>query len=138
MPEQHCCATELSVKLEKNHWEWLKERTEIDLPDNFPLPSWSHFRALGTKPSWIDKVIGAILRATDANVIAVDWVYGSTVAYFSAVGNVVKLGLEISSFLKKLMVSGEKCRKSLGYFERRLKKKNTGGEAAGQKLSHLT
>ncbi|XP_049641868.1 phospholipase A1 member A [Suncus etruscus] len=64
------------------------------------------FRALGTKPSWIDKVIGAILRATDANVIAVDWVYGSTVAYFSAVGNVVKLGLEISSFLKKLMMLG--------------------------------
>ncbi|XP_016047616.1 phospholipase A1 member A isoform X4 [Erinaceus europaeus] len=64
------------------------------------------FRALGTKPSWIDTFIGAILRAADVNVIAVDWVYGSTAVYFSAVENVVKLGLEISSFLRKLLVLG--------------------------------
>lgn len=61
-------------------------------------------RALGTKPSWIDKFIGALLQAANANVIAVDWVYGSTGIYFSAVQNVVKLGLEISRFLKKLLV----------------------------------
>lgn len=64
-------------------------------------------RALGTKPSWIEKLIGALLRAADANVIAVDWVYGSTGAYFSAVENVVKLGLKISSFLSKLLVGAE-------------------------------
>ncbi|KAF6121018.1 phospholipase A1 member A [Phyllostomus discolor] len=64
------------------------------------------FRALGTKPSWIEKFIGALLRAADTNVIAVDWVYGSTAVYFSAVENVVKLGLEISSFLSKLLVLG--------------------------------
>ncbi|KAG8522009.1 Phospholipase A1 member A, partial [Galemys pyrenaicus] len=64
------------------------------------------FRALGTKPSWINKLIGTLLRAANANVIAVDWVYGSTAAYFSAVENVVKLGLEISSFLNKLLVLG--------------------------------
>ncbi|XP_058587281.1 ADP-ribosylarginine hydrolase isoform X5 [Neofelis nebulosa] len=64
------------------------------------------FRALGTKPSWIDKFIGALLQAANANVIAVDWVYGSTGIYFSAVQNVVKLGLEISCFLKKLLVLG--------------------------------
>lgn len=64
------------------------------------------FRALGTKPSWIDKVTDALLRAANVNVIAVDWVYGSTAAYFSAVENVVKLGLEISSFLKKLLMLG--------------------------------
>ncbi|XP_053076877.1 ADP-ribosylarginine hydrolase isoform X2 [Acinonyx jubatus] len=64
------------------------------------------FRALGTKPSWIDKFIGALLQAANANVIAVDWVYGSTGIYFSAVQNVVKLGLEISRFLKKLLVLG--------------------------------
>lgn len=64
------------------------------------------FRALGTKPSWIDEFIGALLRAADANVIAVDWVYGSTGVYFSAVENVVKLGLEISRFLSKLLVLG--------------------------------
>lgn len=61
-------------------------------------------RALGTKPSWIDKLISALLRAADANVIAVDWVYGSTAVYFSAVENVVKLSLEISRFLSKLLV----------------------------------
>jgi len=63
-------------------------------------------RALGTKPSWIDKFIGTLLRAANANVIAVDWVYGSTGVYFSAVENVVKLGLEISRFLRKLLVLG--------------------------------
>lgn len=61
-------------------------------------------RALGTKPSWIDKFISAVLRAADANVIAVDWVYGSTGVYYSAVENVVKLSLEISRFLSKLLV----------------------------------
>ncbi|KAM8905955.1 phospholipase A1 member A isoform 2-T2 [Lycaon pictus] len=64
------------------------------------------FRALGTKPSWIDTFIGTLLRAANANVIAVDWVYGSTGVYFSAVENVVKLGLEISRFLSKLLVLG--------------------------------
>ncbi|XP_058151754.1 phospholipase A1 member A isoform X2 [Dasypus novemcinctus] len=64
------------------------------------------FRALGTKPSWIDKFIRTLLHAADANVIAVDWVYGSTGVYFSAVDNVVKLGLEISRFLRKLLVLG--------------------------------
>lgn len=37
-------------------------------------------------------------------MIAVDWVYGSTGMYFSAVENVVKLSLEISRFLSKLLV----------------------------------
>ena len=64
-------------------------------------------RALGTKPSWIEKFISALLRAADTNVIAVDWVYGSTAVYFSAVENVVKLGLEISRFLSKLLVGAE-------------------------------
>ena len=71
-------------------------------------------RALGTKPSWIDKFIGALLQAADVNVIAVDWVYGSTGVYFSAVENVVKLGLEISRFLSKLLVSVEELRVSSG------------------------
>ncbi|XP_049733192.1 phospholipase A1 member A isoform X1 [Elephas maximus indicus] len=64
------------------------------------------FRALGTKPSWIDRLIRTLLHATDANVIAVDWVYGSTGVYFSAVENVVKVGLEISRFLHKLLALG--------------------------------
>ncbi|XP_044526016.1 phospholipase A1 member A [Gracilinanus agilis] len=64
------------------------------------------FRALGTKPSWIDKFIQTLLRVTDANVIAVDWVYGSTGVYFSAVDNVIKLGLEISQFISYLLMLG--------------------------------
>ncbi|PNJ63890.1 PLA1A isoform 3 [Pongo abelii] len=53
------------------------------------------FRVLGTKPSWIDKFIRTLLLATNANVIAVDWIYGSTGVYFSAVKNV--LGVSESS-----------------------------------------
>ncbi|XP_040858826.1 phospholipase A1 member A, partial [Ochotona curzoniae] len=64
------------------------------------------FRALGTKPSWIDKFISVLLSAADTNVIAVDWVYGSTGLYPSAVENVVKLSLEISRFLHKLLALG--------------------------------
>lgn len=76
-------------------------------------------RALGTKPSWIDKFIRALLRATDANVIAVDWVYGSTGNYLFAVENVVKLSLEISRFLSKLLVGRERFRLVL-YRERKI------------------
>lgn len=81
---------------------------QMDLADNFSILSWAHVRALGTKPSWIEKFIGALLRSADANVIAVDWVYGSTGVYYSAVENVVKLGIEISRFLSKLLVCTEK------------------------------
>nr|XP_010344249.1 phospholipase A1 member A isoform X2 [Saimiri boliviensis boliviensis] len=64
------------------------------------------FRVLGTKPSWIDKFIRTLLRAANANVIAVDWIHGSTGMYFSAVKNVFNLSLEISLFLDKLLVLG--------------------------------
>ncbi|XP_055116231.1 phospholipase A1 member A isoform X2 [Symphalangus syndactylus] len=64
------------------------------------------FRVLGTKPSWIDKFIRTLLHAMNANVIAVDWIYGSTGVYFSAVKNVIKLSLEISLFLNKLLMLG--------------------------------
>ncbi|XP_051841294.1 phospholipase A1 member A [Antechinus flavipes] len=64
------------------------------------------FRFLGTKPSWIDKFIHTLLHVANVNVIAVDWVYGSTGVYYSAVDNVIKLGLEISQFIKNLLVLG--------------------------------
>ncbi|XP_016055385.1 PREDICTED: phospholipase A1 member A [Miniopterus natalensis] len=64
------------------------------------------FRVLGTKPSWVEKLIAALLRAADANVIAVDWVYGSTAIYSSAVENVVELALHISRFLSELLLLG--------------------------------
>ncbi|XP_039770246.1 phospholipase A1 member A isoform X3 [Ornithorhynchus anatinus] len=64
------------------------------------------FRVLGNKPSWIDQFIRTVLRARPANVVAVDWVFGSTAAYFSAVGNVMKLSLEISRLINKMLELG--------------------------------
>ncbi|KAM6416729.1 phospholipase A1 member A isoform 2-T3 [Pluvialis apricaria] len=64
------------------------------------------FRALGTKPSWIEGLVHAILHTSQVNVIAVDWVYGSTGAYPSAVENVTRLALSISQFISKLLALG--------------------------------
>lgn len=60
---------------------------------------------MGTKPSWIEGLVQAILHTSQVNVIAVDWVYGSTGAYPSAVQNVTRLALAISQFISKLLVS---------------------------------
>ncbi|NWZ32847.1 PLA1A Phospholipase, partial [Asarcornis scutulata] len=64
------------------------------------------FRALGTKPSWIEGLVRAILHTSQVNVIAVDWVHGSTGAYHSAVDNVTQLALSISHFISKLLALG--------------------------------
>uniref|UniRef100_A0A8C8S761 Phospholipase A1 member A n=1 Tax=Pelusios castaneus TaxID=367368 RepID=A0A8C8S761_9SAUR len=64
------------------------------------------FRAWGTKPSWINGLIGALLQAAKMNVVAVDWVYGATAAYLSAVDNGRELGIEIFCFIKKLLAFG--------------------------------
>ncbi|XP_030901084.2 phospholipase A1 member A isoform X2 [Melopsittacus undulatus] len=64
------------------------------------------FRALGTKPSWIEGLVRAILNTSPVNVIAVDWVYGSTGAYPSAVDNVTELALSISQFISRLLALG--------------------------------
>ncbi|KAH1186245.1 hypothetical protein KIL84_018994 [Mauremys mutica] len=61
------------------------------------------FRALGTKPSWINGLMGALFRAAKVNVVAVDWVYGATRTYPGAVENVMKLSIEISHFINKLL-----------------------------------
>ncbi|KYO22430.1 phospholipase A1 member A [Alligator mississippiensis] len=64
------------------------------------------FRALGTKPSWINGFIGTLHRTARVNVIAVDWVYGATAAYSTAVENVTKLALEIFHLIEKLLALG--------------------------------
>ncbi|NXJ09615.1 PLA1A Phospholipase, partial [Odontophorus gujanensis] len=64
------------------------------------------FRALGTKPTWIEGLVRAILHISQVNVIAVDWVHGSTGAYYSAVENVTQLALFISHFISKLLALG--------------------------------
>lgn len=86
-------------------------------------------RALGTKPAWIGKFVRALLRSADANVIAVDWVYGASGVYYSAVENVVKLGIEISRFLSKLLVGVEKPRVIFGCLWR--------GEGSKGKKRHM-
>ncbi|NXW61566.1 PLA1A Phospholipase, partial [Eurystomus gularis] len=64
------------------------------------------YRALGTKPSWTEGLVRAILDTSQVNVIAVDWVHGSTGAYSSAVENVTPLALSISQLISKLLALG--------------------------------
>ncbi|XP_066472474.1 phospholipase A1 member A [Tiliqua scincoides] len=64
------------------------------------------FRALGTKPSWINGLISSLLKAAPVNVIAVDWVNGATAAYHNAVENVTELALEITSLIRKFLALG--------------------------------
>ncbi|KAG6925275.1 phospholipase A1 member A [Chelydra serpentina] len=64
------------------------------------------FRALGTKPSWINGLVGALLRSAKVNVVAVDWVYGATRNYPGAVENAMELSIEISRFISKLLALG--------------------------------
>nr|XP_033796578.1 phospholipase A1 member A [Geotrypetes seraphini] len=71
------------------------------------------FRVLGTKPSWIDRMIGALLQAGETNVIAVDWVYGSTVQYHGAVENITELGLLISTLISRLIILRGISKKSI-------------------------
>ncbi|XP_068127076.1 phospholipase A1 member A [Hyperolius riggenbachi] len=53
------------------------------------------FRVLGTKPSWTEKMVDALLGTGPMNVVVVDWVSGSTAIYNQAVDNVPKLSQEL-------------------------------------------
>ncbi|XP_067402112.1 phospholipase A1 member A isoform X2 [Emydura macquarii macquarii] len=64
------------------------------------------FRTLGTKPSWINGLIDALLQAAKVNVVAVDWIRGATGDYRRVVENVMKLGLEIFHFINHLLALG--------------------------------
>ncbi|XP_008288601.1 phospholipase A1 member A isoform X2 [Stegastes partitus] len=66
------------------------------------------YRALGSKPSWVKELGRALLRAQDANVVVVDWVYGASFAYNLVVENYKEVALQISVLINQLQKHG--CR----------------------------
>ncbi|XP_028847337.1 phospholipase A1 member A isoform X2 [Denticeps clupeoides] len=64
------------------------------------------FRALGTKPSWVNGLVQALLRAEDANVLVVDWIYSASFAYNRVVENYREVALEISVLINQLKNHG--------------------------------
>ncbi|XP_018430384.1 PREDICTED: phospholipase A1 member A, partial [Nanorana parkeri] len=64
------------------------------------------FRVLGTKPSWTENLVEALLGAGAANVVLVDWVSGSTAKYSQSVENVPKLSSLLVALIKRFLDLG--------------------------------
>ncbi|XP_034430276.1 phospholipase A1 member A isoform X2 [Hippoglossus hippoglossus] len=64
------------------------------------------YRAMGSKPSWVKELARALLRAQDANVLVVDWVYGASFAYNLVVQNYKEVALQISVLINQLQEHG--------------------------------
>lgn len=85
--------------------EWLSTHSKynacifsLNPPDLHPC------RALGRKPSWVTDLAQALLRAQDANVVVVDWIYGASFAYNLVVQNYKEVALQISVLINQLQV----------------------------------
>ncbi|XP_041858151.1 phospholipase A1 member A isoform X2 [Melanotaenia boesemani] len=64
------------------------------------------YRALGSKPSWVKELAQALLRAQDANVLVVDWIYCASFAYNLVVENHREVALQISVLINQLQNHG--------------------------------
>ncbi|XP_077946994.1 phospholipase A1 member A [Gasterosteus aculeatus] len=64
------------------------------------------YRAMGSKPSWVKQLAGALLRAEDVNVLVVDWVYVASFAYNLVVENYKEVALQISVLINQLQEDG--------------------------------
>ncbi|KAG7240382.1 hypothetical protein INR49_026953 [Caranx melampygus] len=64
------------------------------------------YRALGSKPSWVEELAQALLRAQDVNVLVVDWVYGASFAYNLVVENYKEVAVQISVLINQLQKQG--------------------------------
>lgn len=60
---------------------------------------------MGSKPSWVKQLAGALLRAEDVNVLVVDWVYVASFAYNLVVENYKEVALQISVLINQLQVT---------------------------------
>ncbi|XP_068186081.1 phospholipase A1 member A [Antennarius striatus] len=66
------------------------------------------YRAMGSRPSWVKELARTLLRAQDANVLVVDWVYGASFAYNLVVQNYKEVSIQISILINQLQNQG--CR----------------------------
>ncbi|XP_040195149.1 phospholipase A1 member A [Rana temporaria] len=64
------------------------------------------FRVLGSKPSWTENLVEALLDAGEANVVVIDWVSGSTAKYNQAVENVPKLTILLVPLINRFLELG--------------------------------
>ena len=69
-----------------------------------------HPRMVGSRPSWVEELARALLRAEDSNVLVVDWVYGASFAYNLVVEIYKEVAVQISILINKLQVREEPCR----------------------------